>query len=162
MPDSPGPVGDFLLLLDEEYRSCHRGLGGTDPTRCQILLNEASSSVCSFGVVGTPWWRMPLLRLQLIAIHGLRSGSASNDTLRKTSYIFIERLVPDRCFSLGHIHCMEYSRCRMTISPVKLSHTVEQNPHSSGRMVYEVSEHSDEPHCNCEPNKHTGPRDWVG
>src|SRR6266436_480001 len=29
-----------ILLLDEEYRSCHWGLGGTNPTRCQILLNE--------------------------------------------------------------------------------------------------------------------------
>src|SRR5882724_8958985 len=29
-----------ILLLDEEYRSCHWGFGGTDPARCQILLNE--------------------------------------------------------------------------------------------------------------------------
>src|SRR6266436_5953080 len=29
-----------ILLLDEEYRSCHWGLGGTDPTRCQILFDE--------------------------------------------------------------------------------------------------------------------------
>jgi hypothetical protein len=29
-----------ILLLDEEHWSCHWGLGGMDPTGCQVLLNE--------------------------------------------------------------------------------------------------------------------------
>jgi len=59
---SPGPVGDFHPSSDEEYRSCHWGFRGTDPARCQILLNEGVQFRAAFGDSGYTLVEDALLR----------------------------------------------------------------------------------------------------